>query len=92
MQQKITSCESEFNDEAINSCRSLITQRLGCQATCPGCGAKCSNTEANHQHHKSLYHVAMAFRGWRWVHNKTPALELCYQEWMTGSLIVGGET
>ncbi|CAF1374421.1 unnamed protein product [Rotaria sp. Silwood1] len=92
MQKEITLRESEFNHEAIKSCRSLITQRLGCQACCPGCGAKCSNTESGHQHHKSSYHIAMAFKGWRWMHNNTPTLELCYQEWLTGSLIVGGVT
>ena len=84
--------ESGFKKEAERACRTLITQRLGCQSCCPGCGAKCDNTNSNHQNHKSSYHICMAFKGWRWVHNKHPTMELCYQNWLTGSIAVGDQT
>jgi hypothetical protein len=34
----------------------------------------------------------MAFKGWRLIHNNQPYLNLCYQAWLSGSLLVGGET
>ncbi|CAF2698717.1 unnamed protein product [Rotaria sp. Silwood2] len=91
--QKITNSQDEFYQEAKHACRMLITQRLGCQACCPGCGTKCDNCQLNHDQHSSAPHIAMVFRGWRWVDTACPTLELCYQKWRSGdSLIVGGDT
>ena len=91
--QRITDHKSDFDEEAKRACRALITQRLGCQACCPGCGTKCDNVELDHDKHKSAHHIAMAFKGWRWESTKYPTLELCYQQWQNASsLIVGGVT
>ncbi|CAF1659904.1 unnamed protein product [Adineta ricciae] len=89
LQQEILSYRSEFNQEAIEACKQLIGQRLGCQACCPGCGSKCDNIENGHTDHKSSNHLAMAFKGWRHVNDQTPSLSLCYQQWHKGALIVG---
>ena len=91
--QRITNHKSDLDEEADRACRTLIRQRLGCQACCPGCGAKCDNSELDHEKHKSTHHIAMAFKGWRWKSTQYPTLELCYQQWQnTSSVIVGDET
>ncbi|CAF1476521.1 unnamed protein product [Rotaria magnacalcarata] len=91
MADEIQHKRSEFSDEAKRACRTVISQRLGCQACCPGCGSKCDNTDLNHQNHNSAHHITMAFKGWRWTHNNQPCLEQCYQNWLSGSLQVGGD-
>jgi hypothetical protein len=90
--ERINDHKIDFDEEAKRACRTLIRQRLGCQACCPGCGAKCDNAELDHDKHKSAHHIAMAFKGWRWESTEYPTLELCYQQWQNeSSLIVGNE-
>lgn len=91
LSQRIANQQKEFDEEATRVCRSVITQRLGCQACCPGCGTKCDNTELDHDKHQSAHHIAMAFKGWRYIDTRYPALELCYQQWNNDNFLVVGD-
>ncbi|CAF1461932.1 unnamed protein product [Adineta steineri] len=117
IKQKITDLTRNIKTETFNSCKQSITSRLGCQARCPGCGAKCSKPESHHKEevevwqdpcekcppndctckrpepksiktHESTYHLATAFHGKRYHKIHTPALELCYQRWETGTFYI----
>ncbi|CAF1050639.1 unnamed protein product [Rotaria sordida] len=43
--KKVTDLTKNMKAKAFRSCKQSITQKLGCQARCPGCGAKCSKPE-----------------------------------------------
>ncbi|CAF1493799.1 unnamed protein product [Adineta steineri] len=45
IEKTINDLTKNIKTEAFNSCKQSIASRLGCQARCPGCGAKCSKTE-----------------------------------------------
>ncbi|CAF4206174.1 unnamed protein product, partial [Adineta steineri] len=45
IEEKITDLTKNIKTKVFNSCKQNIVSRLGCQARCPGCGAKCSKTE-----------------------------------------------
>ncbi|CAF1015621.1 unnamed protein product [Rotaria magnacalcarata] len=64
MADEIQHRRSELSDEAKRACCTVISQRLDCQACCPGCGSKCDSNQ--------------------------PDLEQYYQNWLSGSLQVGG--
>lgn len=64
MYKDILKHKNVFNMKAKESCVDLIKTRLGCQARCPGCGAKCDNTDVSHTKHYSSRHLARAFFGW----------------------------
>ncbi|CAF4476018.1 unnamed protein product [Rotaria socialis] len=90
--RKVENHQKEFDEKARHACRVLISQRLGCQACCPGCGTKCDNTELIHNKHRSAHHLAMAFKGWRYINTKYPLLNLCYQNWdNTAAIIIGDD-
>ncbi|CAF0831777.1 unnamed protein product [Adineta steineri] len=89
MYQEIVECKNIFDTAATESCINLIKTRLGCQSRCPGCMAKCDNTEINHTKHYSSHHLGAAFYGWRIQGTNKPYLCLCYQFWLTSSLYSG---
>ncbi|CAM4850723.1 unnamed protein product, partial [Rotaria magnacalcarata] len=41
--QRVENHQNKLDKKARRACRALISQRLGCQACCPGCGTKCDN-------------------------------------------------
>ncbi|CAF1620013.1 unnamed protein product, partial [Adineta ricciae] len=43
--EKVRDITKNLEVEAFQSCKDSILQKLGCQARCPGCGAKCSKQE-----------------------------------------------
>ena len=40
---------TKMKPKLFESCKKAITQKLGCQVRCPGCGAKCSKTEPHEE-------------------------------------------
>ncbi|CAF3526171.1 unnamed protein product, partial [Rotaria sp. Silwood2] len=87
MYEGIVTCKNIFEREATKSCIDLIKKRLGCQARCPGCGAKCDSTEISHIKHQSSHHLVKAFNGWKLDATKEPSLYLCYEVWLTHGAI-----
>ncbi|CAF2086911.1 unnamed protein product [Rotaria magnacalcarata] len=45
IRNRVANLTRNMKAEAFKSCKQAIARKLGCQARCPGCGAKCSKLE-----------------------------------------------
>ncbi|CAF5097904.1 unnamed protein product, partial [Rotaria sp. Silwood1] len=56
IEKRVADLTKNIKAEAFESCKGSISKRLGCQARCPGCGAKCSKPEPHGDEEVEAWH------------------------------------
>ncbi|CAF4851865.1 unnamed protein product [Rotaria sp. Silwood1] len=56
VKKRVTDLTKNMKAEAFESCKGSISKRLGCQARCPGCGAKCSKPKPHDEEEVEVWH------------------------------------